>query len=610
MNRTSPPAEPPRLEAARPDLTRPERRLIGIAVSPGVAIGPVFGAIEPPAIVVRTRIHASDIGAETSRLEAAIAQSRKQLLKLRARLGVLPEDSQAEIAPLLDAYLQMVGPSRLVRGAKKRITEGLVSAETAVYDESEAIAELIQAMPAEDDDRAGRRRRAEEVREIGRRLIRNLTRAPFRSFAALPAGAVLIAEFLRPADAALLDPARLAGVATDEGGADGHTAVMLRALGVPTVLGVPGLSEATRPGDLVIVDGTAGTVIVHPSPATLATARRAVIAFAREQQRLAKLRRLPAITEDGEEVDLQANLEIPAELPLVAQAGAAGIGLLRSEFLFMNRETLPDEAAQYDTYRSVVEAMAGDPVTIRVLDWGGEKDIEALQTEGIVPVTTDPNPALGLRGIRMLLRHPELFETQLAAILRSSAHGPVRVLLPMVSTAAEIRETRDIYERVARRLRRRGERIAEKLPPLGIMIETPGAALSADALALEADFFAIGTNDLTMYTLAVDRADSDVAHLYDPLHPAVLRLVQFATEAALRMRMPVSVCGEMAANPRLTKLLLGLGLRSFSMNAAAVPRVKQAVRNTNIDDCARFARKVMEQTDPAAIRQLVLGNAS
>ena len=615
MNRTNPPAEPPRLDAARPatakpaEPTRPERRLTGIAVSPGVAIGPVFGAIEPPAVVVRTRIHASDSGAETSRLEAAIAQSRKQLLKLRARLGVLPEDSQAEIAPLIDAYLQMVGPSRLVRGAKKRIAEGLVSAETAVFDESEAIAELIQSMPA-DDDRAGRRRRAEEVREIGRRLVRNLTRAPFRSFAALPAGAVLIAEFLRPADAALLDPARLAGVATDEGGADGHTAVMLRALGVPTVLGVPGLSEATRPGDLVIVDGTAGTVIVHPSPATLATARRAVIAFAREQQRLAKLRRLPAITEDGEEVDLQANLEIPAELPLVAQAGAAGIGLLRSEFLFMNRETLPDEAAQYDVYRSVVEAMAGDPVTIRVLDWGGEKDIEALQIEGIVSVTTDPNPALGLRGIRMLLRHPELFETQLAAILRSSAHGPVRVLLPMVSTAAEIRETRDIYERVARRLRRRGERIADKLPPLGIMIETPGAALSADALALEADFFAIGTNDLTMYTLAVDRADSDVAHLYDPLHPAVLRLVQFATEAALRMRMPVSVCGEMAANPRLTKLLLGFGLRSFSMNAAAVPRVKQAVRSTNIDDCARFARKVMEQSDPAAIRQLVLGNAA
>jgi len=602
MNRISPPPIDPKADPKAE--ARPERRLIGIPVSPGVAIGPIFGATEPPAIVVRTRIHASDSAGETSRLEAAIAQSRKQLLKLRARLGVLPEDSQAEIAPLLDAYLQMVGPSRLVRGAKKRIAEGLVSAETAVFDESEAIADLIQSLPA-DDDRAGRRRRAEEVREIGRRLVRNLTRAPFRSFAGLPPGAVLVAEFLRPADAALLDPSRLAGVATDEGGADGHTAVMLRALGVPTVLGVAGLSEATRPGDTVVVDGTAGTVIVHPTPATLANARKAVTAFAREQQRLGRLRRLSAVTTDGEEVELQANLEIPAELPLIAQAGAAGIGLLRSEFLFMNRETLPNEAAQYDVYRSVVEAMAGDPVTIRVLDWGGEKDIEALQTEGIVPVTADPNPALGLRGIRMLLRQPELFETQLAAILRASAHGPVRTLLPMVTTVAEVRTARDIYERVARRLRRRGERIAEKLPPLGIMIETPGAALSADALALEADFFAIGTNDLTMYTLAVDRADSEVANLYDPLHPSVLRLIQFTTEAALRMRMPVSVCGEMAANPRLTKLLLGLGLRSFSMNAAAIPRVKQAVRTLDIDTCTRFARRVMEQTDPAAIRQMI-----
>ena len=244
----------------------------------------------------------------------------------------------------------------------------------------------------------------------------------------------------------------------------------------------------------------------------------------------------------------------------------------------MNRETVPDEDTQTETYRTIVEAMGGDPVAIRVLDWGGEKDIEALSSAGIVPDVADANPALGLRGIRLLLRQPELLETQLAAILRAAVAGPVRVMLPMVTTVAEVRAAREIYERVARRLRRRGERLPEKLPPLGIMIETPGAALSADALALEADFFAIGTNDLTAYTLAVDRGETDVAELYDPLHPAVLRLVQFATEAALRMRMPVSVCGEMAANPRLTPLLLGLGLRSFSMNASAVPRVKQMVR--------------------------------
>ena len=595
-------------KAGAPAKPPSERRLAGIPVSAGVAIGPAFGAEEKPAIIKRGKIDPGEVEIEIARLDGAIAQSRKQLHKLRARLALLPEGSQAEIAPLLDAYLQMIGPSRLVRGTRKRIAESLVSAEEAVADETDAIAHAILALPAGDDP-AGRQRRGDEVREIGRRLVRNLTRAPFRSFAGLPDGAVLVCEGLRPADAALLNPARLAGVATEEGGADGHTAIMLRALGVPAVLGVAGLGQPS-PGTLVIVDGQAGSVVMHPAAATLAAARRAVTAFARERHKLARLQRLPSVTLDGETVELQSNLEIPAELPLIAQSGATGIGLLRSEFLFMNRETLPDEAAQTESYRTVVEAMGGDPVTIRVLDWGGEKDIEALASEGLVPEVPDQNPALGLRGIRLLLRETELFETQLAAILRAAAAGPVRVLLPMITTVAEVRQAREIYERVARRLRRRGEKLPEKLPPLGIMVETPGAALAADALALEADFFAIGTNDLTMYTLAVDRAETDVGHLYDPLHPAVLRLVQFATEAALRMRMPVSVCGEMAANPRLTPLLVGLGLRSFSMNASAVPRVKQMVRTLNIDDCARFARKVMEQSDLAKIRDLVLGTAA
>jgi phosphotransferase system enzyme I (PtsI) len=614
---TSPPSlapeaapRPPTVERRKtrrlPGAPRPERKLIGIPVSPGIAIGAVFGAAEAPAVVVRLSIQAADTQAETTRFDAAVAQSRKQLLKLKARLGNLPDDSQAEIAPLLDAYLHMVGPSRLVRGARKRIADTLVSAETAVQDETDAITAAIMAMPA-DGDPAGRKRRAEEVREVSRRLVRNLTKTPFRSFSGLPAGAILACEMLRPADAALLDPTKLAGCATDEGGSDGHTAIMLRALGVPAVLGVAGLGQAVRPGEIVIVDGVAGTVVVNPTDETLTTARKAMLAFAKTQQKLAALRRLPAETTDNEIVELQANLEIPVELPLIAKSGAAGIGLFRSEFLFMNRETLPDEEEQHETYRATIEAMGGDPVTIRVLDWGGEKDIEALKSEGIVPEVTDDNPALGLRGIRLLLRETSLFETQLAAILRASIAGPTRVLLPMVTNIAEVREARDIYERVARRLRRKGERIPDKLPPLGIMIETPGAALSADALALEADFFAIGTNDLTMYTLAVDRGETDVAELYDPLHPAVLRLVQFATEAALRVRMPVSVCGEMAGNPKFVPLLMGLGLRNFSMNAAAVPRVKQAVRHVAIDDCVRLARRVMEQSDPARIHELVMG---
>ena len=576
-----------------------ERRLSGLAIGPGIAVGPVFGTEEAPTQITRHRIAAADIEAEGARLDAAIAVSRKQLGKLRARLAVLPEDSQAEIAPLLDAYVQMLGPSRLVRGARKRIAESLRSAEQAVLDESEIIAAALIAASPDDVDAA--ERRADEVREIARRLVRNLTRAPFRSFAGLPPGAILAAEWLTPADAALLDPARVVAVATEEGGLDGHTAIMLRALGIPTVLGVMGLMAHVEPGRLAVVDGTAGIVILEPAPATLLQARRGVIAFARRRQRWGRLRRLPAVTLCGVEVALQANLELPAELPLVAQSGAHGVGLLRSEFLFMNRDDLPDEQAQTEIYTTVVEAMEGDPVTIRVLDWGGEKEIEALAAAGVGSSAADANPALGLRGIRMLLRHPDLLQTQFAAVLRAAMAGPVRVMLPMVTNMAEVRQARALYEQTAESLRAAGIRIPASLPPLGIMVEVPAAALNADGLAQVADFFAIGTNDLTMYTLAADRGDTEAVDLYSATHPAVLRLIAMIVAAGARHGIDVSLCGEMAANARLAPLLLGLGIRSFSMNATAVPRVKQAVRSARLAACESLAAAAMTAVEPDGV---------
>ncbi|NOG70172.1 phosphoenolpyruvate--protein phosphotransferase [Roseicella sp. DB1501] len=584
-----------------------EQEIRGIAITPGIAIGPVYDTTEIPAEAPRRGIAPGEVEAERQRLADAVALSRKQIGKLKTRLGILPEEAQEELSPLLDAYVLMLGNSRLLRGARKRIESGLVAAETAVGDEAEAIATLIMA--AKDDDRAGLKRRADEVREIARRLTRNLTATPFRSLKEVPEGAILVAEELTPADAALLDPARIAGVATEEGGADGHTAIMLRALGIPSVLGCVGLTGSVTRGDRAVLDGSAGTIVLRPGERALERGKEALAAFAKERQKLAKLRRLPAVTTDGEPVELQANLEIPAELPLIAQAGAQGIGLLRTEFLFMNREDLPDEEAQTLAYAQVLEAMGGDPVTIRVLDWGGEKDMEAL-SQGIAPTHAGPNPALGLRGLRLLLKRPELLEAQFAAILRVADRGSTRILLPLVTNPSEVKQAREVYERVARRLRRKGVHLPDKLPELGCMIETPGAALAADAIALEADFFAIGTNDLAMYTLAVDRAEAEVSHLYDPLHPAVLRLMQFATEAALRLRMPVSVCGEMAGNPRLVPLLLGLGIRTLSMNASAIPRVKQMVRALDIGDCARFARRVMEQSDPQRIHELVMNFGS
>ena len=349
------------------------------------------------------------------------------------------------------------------------------------------------------------------------------------------------------------------------------------------------------------MDGSAGVVVLDPAPVTVAQARRGVIAFARRRQRWARLRRLPAVTLCGMPIELQANLELPAELPLIAQSGAHGVGLLRSEFLFMNRDELPDEATQAEIYSNAVEAMAGDPVTIRVLDWGGEKEIEALAAAGISPSAPTANTALGSRGIRMLLRYPDLLETQLAAILRAAAAGPVRVMLPMVTNTAEVRQTRAIYERVAEKLRSRSVRLPDKLPPLGIMVEVPAAALCADALAKVSDFFAIGSNDLTMYTLAADRAEAEAMDTYNPVHPAVLRMIQITTIEARRAGIPVSVCGEMAANPRNTRLLLGLGVRSMSMNAAAVPRVKQAVRTASLAECEALAAEIMTLNEPDAV---------
>jgi len=576
-----------------------EVRLTGQPVSPGIGIGPVHEAQEPELILATRRIEAAEVPAELTRLEEALARSRHQLQKLKARLAALPEDSQAEISPLMDVYLHMLGPSRLLRGVKARVQDGLC-AEAAVQEEAEAQAEAIIALPG--PDRAGKLRRADEVREISRRVLRNLTRQPFRSFAALAQGSVLAAEALRPADAALIQPAHFAGIITQEGGGDGHTAVMLRALGLPAVLGAAGVLDEVTPGTLAIIDGDTGEIILNPTRHSLAIAKAKLLTQTRARRALAKLQRLPAETRDGVAVELQANLELPFELKMIAESGAHGIGLLRSEFMFMNREVAPDEETQARIYQDIVEAMDGDPVTIRVLDWGSDKEVEALSR--YLPEAPEPNPALGRRGIRLLLQHPALLETQLAAILRAAAFGPVRIMLPMVSLGAEVVATRAVLEKVWRRLaRRRGVRLPEALPPLGVMVETPAAALAAPALAKVAQFFALGTNDLTMYTLAADRAMG--GDVYDPLEPAVLRLIHMTAAAAAEAGIPVSLCGELASRPQVAPLLLGLGVRQFSMHGGAIPGVKQALRAVLLPECTALARRALAAESAEAVRGML-----
>ncbi|GBR03082.1 phosphoenolpyruvate--protein phosphotransferase [Acetobacter oeni] len=581
----------------------------GEPVGTGFAIGPAFIAGEAPAPEPGARLSALPPEQERTRFNEAVGRSITQLTKLRGRLALLPEESQVEIGPLLDVYQRMLGPSRLQRGVMARIDEGL-TAEASVHDETEALAGTMLSSPGGEalagEEAAAAERRAGEFREIGRRLIRNLTRTPFLALGHFPDGAVLVAETLRPADAALIDPSRVGAVVLESGGTTGHTAIMLRALGIPSVLAVQGVLTDLANGTTLVVNGDTGEVIRNPEPKTLRQAQRHVAAYARERQQLGRLKRLSSRMASGEKIQLQANLELPAELPLIAQSGAAGIGLLRTEFLFINAEKLPDEAAQYEIYASVVAAMGSDPTTIRVLDWGGEKQSEALNRAGFSGDGEDnENPALGLRGIRLLLRYPALLETQFAAILRAAAKGPVQILLPMVTLASEIETAREIYERVARRLKRKGVGIGDPLPPLGAMIETPGAALTAEALARYVDFLAIGTNDLTMYTLATDRASAETASLYDPLHPAVLMMISGVVTAALHERKPVSLCGEIAGDPRITPLLIGLGLRSLSMTASAVPRVKQVVRSSRYEDCHMLARRILAETDGTEIRRLL-----
>ncbi|MDJ0950772.1 MAG: phosphoenolpyruvate--protein phosphotransferase [Alphaproteobacteria bacterium] len=573
-----------------------ERIFEGLGVSVGIAIGPAFVRESGTITVPESRVPAAKVGEELSRFERAVAAARRQIQKLKSRASGLPPAAKEEIGYLLDAYLQMLSDSRLVRGVLSRIETDRVNAESAVQAEISEIAKSFEAM-----DDAYLAARVQDIREVGNRLVRHLTKAPLQGFALLPEGTVIVAEDLSPADTALMDPHQIAGFTTLLGGAESHTAIMARSLGLPAVVGVSQLFGEVRSGKMIILDGSAGQVIVDPTPETLSDYRRRKRALDKERQNLARLRRLPAVTKDGVEIDLQANLELPRELENALSVGAGGIGLLRSEFLYMNRDDLPGEAEQYEALRELVEGMAGRPVTVRTLDVGGDK--LAYNLAGHIEESV--NPALGLRAIRLSLKERALLETQLAAMLRAGAHGPIRILLPMIATAGEVRQVREILKKVATRLRRRRVPIPDPLPPLGVMIEVPGAALSADALARASDFFSIGTNDLTMYTLAIDRSDDQVAHLYNPLHPAVLRLIQFTTEAAFRGRIPVCLCGEMAGDPRYTPLLLGLGIRDLSMAAVSLPRVKQRIRSIDLIAATRRANLIMDQADAGRIAALL-----
>lgn len=576
---------------------RPEKIMHGIGVSYGIAIGPAFLVqLDRPHVPVRD-LAEDEIKPEQQRFDAAVMQAQRELGELKEQSGKLPDTAAEEVSLLLDAHLAMLSGSRLVRGVQKRIADNKTNAENAIQ---QVMMELTDQFRALKDKYIAAR--IDDVEAVSNRLIRILMDLPYIALDSVPPGGIVLAKEISPADTALMDPARFAGIATIHGGAAGHTAVMARSLGIPAVLGLElDMLDHSGHGGMAIVDGVTGVLILNPAPETLEIykARQAEIDTARLD--LGKLQNLPAETSDGTAMTLRANLELPRDTAAIKATGAEGIGLFRTEFLFMNRSTLPDEEEQYQYMAEVVEAMDGKSVTFRTLDIGGDKIARAVGPW----LAEATNPALGLRAIRLSLKQPQLLVDQFRAMLRVAARGPVKILLPMVTTAEEVEQARLLLRKCHQDLLKEGKAVPADLPPLGTMIEIPAAALSADSLAAVSDFFALGTNDLVQYTVAIDRGNDQVAALYNPLNPAVLRLIEFTVEAAKRAGIPISICGEMGADPKYTALLMGLGIREFSVGPAALPRIKQRIRSLSMESATDHARHVMNQYEPDRIVAIV-----
>ncbi|MFA6280813.1 MAG: phosphoenolpyruvate--protein phosphotransferase [Bdellovibrionales bacterium] len=585
-----------KISAERNKKSEGEKILRGIGVSSGIAIGPAFVIEQGGIPVPEYTLSAGQVDKEVKRFQAAVQKTQKQLGLLKSKAEMLPEGADEDVGLLLEAYKGMVSSSRLLRGVEETISEAKLNAEAAVQRQIGVIASGFASM--EDEYLAAR---ADDVREVGARLIRNLLQQKYNPFESAPPSSIFLAEEITPADTALMDPSRVAGFAAVLGGAEGHAAIMARAIGIPALLGVTELIGGVATGEIVIIDGHAGVIVLRPTPETLQAYKAQLAKQARETKKLKGLRNMPAVTLDGTPVRVEANLELPRDIDSVLEAGATGVGLLRTEFNFMNRPNLPSEDEQFEVLRDLVKKMEGRPLTVRTLDVGGEKIASALGDA----LGESINPALGLRAIRLGLREPKLLDAQLGAILRAAAYGPVRILIPMVSSVDQMKQVRERLVAIEKRLQKRGVKLPSALPPLGAMIEIPAAALAADAFSRVCNFFAIGSNDLTQYTLAIDRGDERVAGLYNPYHPAVLRLIQLTIAAAWRANIPVSLCGEMAGDPLATVLLLGLGLREFSIAPSRLPRIKNVIRSVGLPQAVAFAQEVLKLTDEAAIRGLL-----
>ena len=568
----------------------------GIGVSSGIAIGQAHLVSNALLEVVHYVLPENLVDEEITRFTNAVSTVKNDLEVIR---NTLSKNAPAEISAFIHTHLIMLADKSLSEVPKDIIRKEHCNAEWAIKQQMDDIVEQFEAI--EDENL---RERKHDVVQVVERVIKVLLGHPSQApnqnkdKKQQESAIILVAHDISPADAIQFKQHNFAAFITDVGGVTSHTAILARSLNIPSIVALQRARDLINDGEMIIVDGSLGVVIVNPSKEVLAEYELRQDQWRLEQQKLKRIKSTKAITMDGTVIELQANIEVPEDVAAVKASGATGIGLYRTEFLFMNKREMPDEEEQFQAYKKVAEAMKGMPVTIRTLDLGADKQMNP-DTE-----SNCANPALGLRAVRLCLSEPQIFHTQLRALLRASHYGDIKILIPMLSTLGELRQTKLFLERAKLSLHKQNIPFNENIA-LGGMIEVPAAALNAEAFAKELDFMSIGTNDLIQYTLAIDRTDDEVAHLYNPLHPSVLKLISMTIKAGAKLGKSVAVCGEMAGDAKLTKLLIGMGLRQFSMHPSNVLCVKQQVLHSQLAMLKSNAHKVLSQSDLEKIEPLV-----
>jgi phosphotransferase system enzyme I (PtsI) len=565
---------------------QPEQRFQGIGVSPGIARGQLFVVEDERDEVTKRRIEPREIPAEIGRFETALIQTRSQILEMQERIA---QSIGAKDAGIFDAHLLVVEDRTLIDEVLRKLQTDLCNVEFVFQEVATTYANTLSEI-----DDPYLRERALDIQDVTRRVVRNLQGKAQKDFLGLTHPHVLLAHNITPSDTATMNRHYVQGLATDLGSRTSHTAIMARSLNIPAIVGLHNASEKLESGQEVLVDGYNGLLILNPTAETLwhygeLEQKRSLVT-----QQLSGLRETKSTTRDGRHIVLSANIELPDDVEAVPRNGAEGIGLYRTEFLYLNRTTLPSEEEQYATYRKVAEQVQPHPLIIRTFDLGGDKLAGALDGDD------EMNPFLGHRAIRFSLERVDIFKDQLRAIIRASAVGNIKVMFPMISGLDELNHAKAVFQECKAELQKEGHTFDSKIE-VGAMIEIPSAAMCAERLAREIDFFSIGTNDLIQYAIAVDRTNERVAHLYEPTHPAVIRLLKMVADAAHAHDIWVGVCGEMAGDLALTPLLLGLGMDELSVGASLVPRVKRAVQSLSQSECQNLVNEIMALDTPSEI---------